>query len=57
MLEGEQEKLFADLGIDETHAAGIARICGGDDTLNIAGGEFWIRKIEQGRKRFTRETD
>jgi hypothetical protein len=57
MLEGEQQEFFTDLSVDQTHATWIAGICGRDHALNIACGEFCIRKIEQGRKRFTRETD
>ena len=50
MLEGQQQKLLADSGVNKAHATRISWLCRRKNALCIVRGKLGIRQSEQRRK-------
>jgi hypothetical protein len=57
MFVGKKQQLLANFRVDETHAAGIARLLRGDHALCVYLGQRSIGEGEQRGKRFKGDTD
>jgi hypothetical protein len=57
MLEGKQQKLFADIGIHKAYATRIPRVRSSENPLGIASRKLRIRQREHGRNGLVGKTD